>query len=80
MQRKADKNRLGGKHQRFSKSNSKMFERDLIAVYKLFAEKRPAEMNSDDSPFYLTAKNLKKLESLSNNAWFIKKPHPVLTN
>ena len=57
-----------------------MFERDLIAVYKLFAEKRPAEMNSDDSPFYLTAKNLKKLESLSNNAWFIKKPHPVLTN
>ena len=56
-----------------------MFERDPIAVYKIFAEKRPAEMNCDDSPFYLTVKNLKKLESLSNNAWFIKKPHPVLT-
>ena len=52
-------------------------ERDPIAVYKLFAEKRPAEMNSDDSPFYLAANNLKKLESLSNKAWFKKAPAGV---
>ena len=54
-------------------------ERNPIAVYKLFAEQRPAEVNSDDSPFCFAVNNLKKLESLSNKAWF-KKPQPVLTN
>ena len=52
-------------------------ERDPIAVYKLFAEKRPAEMNSDDSPFDLAVNSLKKLESLSNIAWFKKAPAGV---
>ena len=52
-------------------------ERDPIAVYKLFAEKRPAEMNSDDSPFYLAVNSLKKLESLSNKEWFKKAPAGV---
>ena len=45
-------------------------ESDPIAVYKLFAGKRLAEMNSDASPFYLAVNSLKKLESLSNKAWF----------
>ena len=61
------------------KVSPKMFsvpgnERDPIAVYKLFAGKRPAEMNSDASPFYLAVNSLKKLESLSNKAWFKKAP------
>ena len=49
-------------------------ERDAIAVYKLFEEKRPAEMNTEDSPFYLAVNSMKKLESLSNKAWFKQAP------
>ena len=41
------------------------------------AEKRPAEMNSDNSPFYLAVNSLKKLASLSNKAWFKKAPASV---
>ena len=52
-------------------------ERDPIAVYKLLAEKRPAEINSDDSPFYLALNSLKKFVSLSNTAWFKKSPAGV---
>ena len=73
------KTRLGENTRDVQKVTSKMFsvpgnERDPIAVYKLFAEQRPAEMNSDDIPFYLAVNNLKKLESLSNKAWFKKAP------
>ena len=52
-------------------------ERGPIAVYKLLAEKRPAEMNSDDSPFYLALNSSKKFESISNTAWFKKAPAGV---
>ena len=73
------KTRSGENTRDVRKVTPKMFsvpgnERDPIAVYKLFAEKRPAEMNSDDSPFYLAVNNLKKLESLSNKAWLKKAP------
>ena len=34
-------------------------------------------MNSEESPFYLTSSILKKLESLSNKAWFKKAPAGV---
>ena len=79
---KQTKTRSGENTRDVRKVTPKMFsvpgnERDPIAVYKLFAEKRPAEMNSDDSPFYLAANNLKKLESLSNKAWFKKAPAGV---
>ncbi|CAB4009561.1 zinc finger MYM-type 2-like [Paramuricea clavata] len=43
-------------------------ERDPIAVYKVFAEKHPAEMDSDNSPFFLAVNNLKKPESVSCKA------------
>ena len=55
-------------------------QRDPIAVYKLFAEKRPAEMNSDDSPFYLAVNSLKKLLNPFQIKLGSKKPQPVLTN
>ena len=76
------KTRSGENTRDVRKVTPKMFsvpgnERDPIAVYKLFAEKRPAEMNSDDSPFYLAVNNLKKLKSLSNKAWFKKAPAGV---
>ena len=44
--------------------------KEILLLCKLFAEKRPAKMNSDDSPFYLAVNSLKKLESLSYKAWF----------
>ena len=73
---------LGGNTRDVRKVPPKIFsvpgnERDPIAVYKLFAEQRPAEMNSDDSPFYLAVNNLKKLESLSNKALLKKAPASV---
>ena len=76
------KTRSGENTRDVPKVTLKMFsipgnERDPIAVYKLFAEQRPAEMNSDDSPFYLAVNNLKRLESLSNKAWFKKAPAGV---
>ena len=75
------KTRSGENTRDVQKVTPKMFsvpgnERDPI-VYKLFAEQRPAEMNSDDIPFYLAVNNLKKLESLSNKAWFKKAPAGV---
>ena len=43
-------------------------EIDPIAVYKLgLCRKSAAEMNSDDSLFYLAVNSLKKLESYSNS-------------
>ena len=67
------KTRSGKNTRDVRKVTPKMFsmpgnERGAIAVYKLFADKRPAEMNSDDSPFYLAVNSLKKLESLSNKS------------
>ena len=59
------KTRSGENTRDVRKVTTKMFsvpgnERDPIAVYKVFAEKRPAEMNSDDRPFYLPCKRFKK--------------------
>ncbi|CAB3999098.1 zinc finger MYM-type 2-like [Paramuricea clavata] len=76
------KTRSGENTRDVRKVTPKMFsvqgnKRDPIAAYKLFAEKRPAEMNSDDSPFYLAVNNLKKPESVSCKAWFKKAPAGV---
>jgi len=36
-------------------------ERDPVAVYKFYAEKkRPSEMNHDNAPFYLAVNTCKK--------------------
>lgn len=41
--------------------------KEILLLQINSAEKRPAEMNSDDSPFYrLAVNNFKKLESVSN--------------
>jgi len=44
-------------------------ERDPVAVYNVFARKRPEEMNQDDAPFYLAVNNL-KADSLARKSWF----------
>ena len=42
-----------------------------VKTYKDYAEKRPAEMNTDDAPFYLAVNNVK---SGSGKPWFKKAP------
>ncbi|CAB4014174.1 Hypothetical predicted protein [Paramuricea clavata] len=79
------KTRSGENTRDARKVTPKMFsvpgnKRDPIAAYKLFAEKRPAQMNSDDSPFYLAVNNLKKPESVSCKAWFKKAPAEALVS
>ena len=38
-------------------------EKDPVAAYKLYAKKRPREMNHSDAPFYLAVNNCTKQES-----------------
>ena len=38
-------------------------EKDPVAAYKLYAKKRPTEMNDSDAPFYLAVNNCTKQES-----------------
>ena len=38
-------------------------EKDPVAVYKFFSEKRPREMKYDDAPFYLSVNNFKATDS-----------------
>ena len=47
-------------------------EKDPVAVYKFFSEKRPREMKYDDAPFYLSVNNFKATDSAetSTKAWF----------
>ena len=45
-------------------------EKDPRFVYKLYAEKRPREMNTDEAPFYLAINHCKK--ALSDKLWFKK--------
>ena len=47
-------------------------DRDPVKAYRLFASKRPEQMNSDDSPFYL-AVNYTKLAQ-SSKPWFKAAP------
>ena len=42
-----------------------------VKTYKVYAEKRPAEMNTDDAPFYFAVNNVK---SGSGKPWFKKAP------
>ena len=45
-------------------------EKDPVAAYKLYAKKRPTEMNDSDAPFYLAVNNCTKQES--SKPWFKK--------
>ena len=45
-------------------------EKDPVAVYKFFSEKRPREMNYDDALFYLSVNNFKATDSAETKAWF----------
>ena len=62
------------------KVSPKMFstggERDPVAVYKLYREKRPENMLSDDAPFYLAVNHTRKKDSTKK--WF--KSAPVGSN
>ena len=45
-------------------------EKDPVAAYKLYAKKRPTEMNDSDAPVYLAVNNCTKQES--SKPWFKK--------
>ena len=45
-------------------------DRDPVAVSKLFARKRPEEMNQDDALFYLVVNNTLKADLLARICWF----------
>ena len=45
-------------------------ERDLVAVYKLYAKKRPSEMYHDNAPFYLAVNTCKNHDY--SKPWFKK--------
>ena len=44
-------------------------EKDPVAVYKLFAQKRPDGMTGAESPFYLAVNHV-KARSSSSKSWF----------
>ena len=46
-------------------------EKCPVKAYKVYTEKRPAEMKTDDAPFYLAVNNVK---SGSGKPWFKKSP------
>ena len=46
-------------------------EKCSVKAYKVYAEKRPAEMKTDDAAFYLAVNNVK---SGSGKPWFKKSP------
>ena len=62
------------------KVSPKMFstggEQDPVAVYKIYREKRPENMLSDDAPFYLAVNHTRKKDSTKK--WF--KSAPVGSN
>ena len=62
------KTRTGENPQDVRQIKPKMFavpgsEKDPVAAYKLYAKKRPTEMNDSDAPFYLAVNNCTKQES-----------------
>ena len=69
------KTRSGENPRDTRKIKPKMFsvpesERDPVAVYKVYAEKRPSEMNDNNAPFYLAVNNCKNPDS--SKPWFKK--------
>ena len=54
----------------FSLPNS---DRCPVLTYKVFAEKRPTQMNFDELPFYLAVNNI-KTDSLDKKPWFKQSP------
>lgn len=44
-----------------------------MLTYKVFAEKRPTQMNFDEAPFYLAVNNI-KTDSLDKKPWFKQSP------
>lgn len=70
------KTRTGENPRDVRKVKPKMFavpstssEKDPVAVYKFYAEKRPKEMDVDEAPFYLAINNCRKD---SSKPWFKK--------
>ena len=47
-------------------------EKCPVKAYKVYAEKRPAEMKTDDAPFYLAVNNVKS--GSCKPSWFKKGP------
>jgi hypothetical protein len=45
-------------------------EKDPVFVYKVYAEKRPNEVNTDEAPFYLAVNHCKRVSS--DKSWFKK--------
>jgi len=69
------KTRTGDNSRDVRAINPKMFsvpiaKKDPVFAYKLYAEKRPAEMKSDEAPFYLAVNNVTKSDS--RKPWFKK--------
>ena len=70
---KQTKTRTGENPRDVRQIKPKMFsvqgsERDTVAVYKFYAEKRPSEMNDKNAPFYLAVNSCKKQDS--SKPWF----------
>ena len=68
------KTRTGGEPRNVRPIKPKAFatngpcERDPVAIYKIYAAKRPSAMNRADSPFYLGINHTK--DPLSKKTWF----------
>ena len=71
------KTRTGADHRDVRPFAPKMFstdgsEKDPVAVYKLFVQKRPEKMKHPDAPFYIAVNNvsMKSKPSNSEKCWF----------
>ena len=71
------KTRTGADHRDVRPFAPKMFstdgsEKDPVAVYKLFVQKRPEKMKDPDAPFYIAVNNvsMKSKPSNSEKCWF----------
>lgn len=69
------KTRTGENHRDVRPFAPKMFstdgsEKDPVAVYKIFAQKRPEKMNDPDSPFYIAVNNVSMKSKSSGKCWF----------
>ena len=76
---RATKTRTGENTGDVRKVKPKMFSvfgsnNDPVSTFKIYAEKRPQEMNFPDAPFYLGVNNGKIHPDLSGKPWFKKSP------
>ena len=69
------KTRIGENPRDVKQIKPKMFsvqgsERDPVATYKFYAEKRTSKLKNNNAPFYLAVNNCKKQDS--SKPWFKK--------